>query len=162
LSLGLAQTCKMLVYILCAPGHLLSALSSHNYSSLKVSCTFLDKNAQIVFDKPFADLTPEQAAKVAGDTVDSAGRPNKGFSSLMRAVGTVSKVLIIIATVVSVYQVVTADDWKVDQVAAWSGTVMGGVYGAEFGVLIGLVGAVVGNVTRGLIGGLTGENQENV
>jgi hypothetical protein len=65
----------------------------------------LDKYAQKRYGKNFAQLLPGEASQVAGDTIDSAGRTRKGITTIMRA----SKGLI---AVVSVYQVVTADDWK--------------------------------------------------
>jgi len=78
----------------------------------------------------------------------------------MRRIGYVSKGLIVIGAAVSVYQVVTADDWKFEighQVATWSGAIAGGELGAGVGALVGPVGAIVGGLIGGIIGGIAGE-----
>ena len=56
-----------------------------------------------------------------------------------------------IGAVVSVYQVVTADDWKFEishQVATWSGAIAGGELGAGVGALVGPVGTMDNRRTR--------------
>jgi len=78
----------------------------------------------------------------------------------MKKVGYVSKGLIVIGAAVSVYQVVTADDWKFEigrQVATWSGAIAGGQLGAGVGVIVGPVGAILGGLIGGIIGGIAGE-----
>jgi hypothetical protein len=45
----------------------------------------------------------DRECQVAGDTIDSAGRANKGITTIMKWIGYVSKGLIVIGAAVSVY-----------------------------------------------------------
>ena len=119
----------------------------------------LNKYANIRFHKTFAELTAEQASQVAVDTIDSAGRANKGITERMQRIGYASRSLIIIAAAVSIYRVVVADDWKEEmgnQVATWSGAIVLGKLGSGVGALVGPIGAILGALIGGVIGGLGG------
>lgn len=125
---------------------------------------YLNRNTQKEFGKDFAQLNDAEAARVAGLTIDSAGRANRGITKIVRGIGPVSKGLIVVSAVASAYQVVAARNWKAEiekQVASWSGAIADGELGGEIGgsvsALVGPVGAIMVGIAGGIIGGLAGE-----
>ncbi|KAJ3559522.1 hypothetical protein NM688_g295 [Phlebia brevispora] len=120
----------------------------------------LDRYALRKYNKPFADLTAEEGRQVVGAAIDASGRANRRITGIMKNLGRVGKAVMVVGVAISMYQVVTAEDWKKEafvQAGTWSASIVGGAIGTGVGSLAGPIGAILGGLAGGIIGSLVGD-----
>ena len=92
--------------------------------------------------------------------IEPAGRANPNITKVIAGARPLSKGLVVVGAVVSLYAVSLADDWKDDlgqQVSSWSLAIERGYIGSGIGAIFGPVGAVLGGIAGGIVGSLADE-----
>lgn len=100
--------------------------------------------------------------QVCRDTISGAGRANSNVTATISNTAFASKCVIGITIVLSIYSIITAQDWQTDlekQIISWSGAIAGGKLGAEIGALVGRpIVALLASIAGSLFGGLQTES----
>ncbi|KAJ3557903.1 hypothetical protein NM688_g1217 [Phlebia brevispora] len=120
----------------------------------------LDRYASRKYNKKFADLTAEEGRRVVGAAIDASGRANRRITGIMKNLSRVGKAVMVVGVAMSMYQVVTAEDWKKEaivQTGTWSASIIGGAIGTGVGALVSPIGAILGGLTGGLLGSWIGD-----
>jgi len=97
-----------------------------------------DKKASILMNKRirFADLNPEDQARVLWDMLKSAGKVREKVSTAAQRIGLAGRVLGVLAFVMTAFTIATAKD-KVRATKEEAAAIAGGVSGGEIGGWIG-------------------------
>ncbi|KAJ3559521.1 hypothetical protein NM688_g294 [Phlebia brevispora] len=121
----------------------------------------LNRYALRIFNREFASLTPAQGRQIIAAAIDASGRANPRVTRFMKNLGRVGKAVAMVGVAISVYEVVSAEDWKSEafvQVGTWSASIIAGTIGQGVGSLAGPIGAILGGLAGGLLGSWVGDS----
>ncbi|KAJ3547348.1 hypothetical protein NM688_g5410 [Phlebia brevispora] len=139
-----------------AVGEASRSLSTRGLSVAEI----LDRYARRIYGRDYASLTAAEGRQVVSAAIDGAGRANRRITGIMKNLSRVGKAVMAVGVAISMYQVVTAKDWKQEafvQAGTWSASIVGGTIGTGVGSLAGPIGAILGGLAGGIIGSVVGD-----